>query len=44
MQVSFTGINNLYIGKKAYSEFGSYLLNNGNLKEGDRTCLDVLIK
>ncbi|MBO5386253.1 hypothetical protein J6A64_08050 [bacterium] len=44
MQVSFTGINNLYIGKKAYSEFGSYLLNNGNIKEGDRACLDVLIK
>ena len=44
MQVSFTGINNLYIGKKAYSEFGSYLLKNGNIKEGDKTCLDVLIK
>lgn len=44
MQVTFTGINNLYIGKKAYNEVGSYLTRNGNMKEGDRTCLDVLIK
>lgn len=44
MQVSFTGINNLYIGKKAYSEFGSYLTRNGNIKDGDKICLDVLIK
>lgn len=44
MQVTFTGINNLYIGKKAYNEVGSYLTRNGNIKEGDRTCLDVLIK
>lgn len=44
MQVTFTGINNLYIGKKAYNEIGSYLTRNGNIKEGEKTCLDVLIK
>ena len=44
MQVSFTGINNLYIGKKAYNEVGSYLTRNGNIKEGEKACLDVLIK
>lgn len=44
MQVSFTGINNLYIGKNAYSEFGSYLTRDGNIKKGDKSCLNVLIK
>lgn len=44
MQVSFTGINNLYIGKKAYSVYGSYAARDGNIKEGEKNCLDVLIK
>ena len=34
MDISFTGINNLYIGKKAYSKFGTYLGEDRKLKQG----------
>ena len=44
MEVSFTGIKNLYIGKKTYSKFGSYVTNNGVIKQGDKNYIDVLIK
>lgn len=44
MEVSFTGINNLYIGKKAYSKFGSFLSQSGAIKQGNQDCLEVLIK
>lgn len=44
MQVSFTGINNIYIGKKAASCYGEYITKNGNIKNGEKECLDVLIK
>jgi hypothetical protein len=44
MQVSFTGINNLYIGKKASSGFGKYMTRQGDIKEGEQQFFDVLIK
>lgn len=42
--ISFTGIQNLYIGKKNYSNYGSYLSLDGNLKQGKKDYTDVLIK
>ena len=44
MDISFTGINNLYIGKKCYSKYCSYLARNGKLKNGTKDYKDVLIK
>ncbi len=44
MEVSFTGINNLYIGKKVYSKFGSYINDSGITKRGQKNYTDVLIK
>lgn len=44
MDVSFTGINNLYIGKKCYSKYGSYLNHKGKVKSGTKNYKDVLIK
>ncbi len=34
MDVSFTGINNLYVGKKQYSKLGSYLAQNSEIRQG----------
>lgn len=36
LDISFTGINNLYIGKKTYSKVGSYLSNDSKLKQGNK--------
>ena len=44
MEVSFKGINNLYIGKKTYSKFGSYLSHNGQIKQGQKNYTDILIR
>lgn len=44
MNISFTGINNLYIGKKSGSSYGVYMTRDGNIKEGEKEHLDVLIK
>lgn len=44
MNISFTGINNLYIGKKSGSSYGTYMTSDGNIKEGEKKHLDVLIK
>ncbi|MDE6138209.1 MAG: hypothetical protein K2F57_01915 [Candidatus Gastranaerophilales bacterium] len=44
MEISFTGIQNLYIGKKTYSKFGSYVTNSGMVKRGNKEYTDVLIK
>ena len=42
--ISFTGINNLYVGKKSGSSYGEYMTRDGNIKEGEKNNLDVLIK
>ena len=44
MKVSFTGINNIYIGKKASSGYGEYITKDGNIKSGEKELLDVIIK
>lgn len=44
MEVSFTGIKNLYIGKKTYSRIGSYLNSKGQIKRGNKDYTDILIK
>ena len=44
MNISFTGINNLYIGKKSRSSYGTYMTKDGNIKDGEKNNLDVLIK
>lgn len=42
--ISFTGINNLFIGKKAYSKFGSYITPYGNIQQGDKAVSEILIR
>jgi hypothetical protein len=44
MNVSFTGINNIYIGKRASSGYGEYITKDGNIKSGEKDLLDVIIK
>lgn len=44
MEVSFKGISNLYMAKRNYSRFGSYLANNGTIKKGDKNYTDILIR
>lgn len=44
MEVSFKGINNLYMGKRTYSKFGSYLANNGSIRRGNKNYTEVLIR
>jgi len=44
MEVSFKGINNLYIEKRTYSKFGSYLAQSGHVKQGQKNYMDVLIR
>ncbi len=44
MEVSFTGIHNLHIGKKTYSKFGSYVDSTGIIKRGNKDYTEVLIK
>lgn len=44
MEVSFTGINNLYVGKKAYSKIGSFISPTGGIKQGNIENFDVMIK
>lgn len=41
--ISFTGIKNLYIGKKTYTKFGHYLNAAGEIKRGNKDYTDVLI-
>lgn len=42
--VTFTGINNLYTGRKLYSQIGSYITENGNVKQGNKNYKEILIK
>jgi len=42
--ISFTGIQNLYVGKRNYSKYGSYLSLDGNVKQGNKDFTEVLIK
>ncbi|MBP3924808.1 hypothetical protein J6E39_06165 [bacterium] len=44
MDVSFEGINNLYIGRKCYSKSGHYMTPRGNTKFGPTDYTEVLIK
>ena len=44
MNISFTGINNLYIGKKSSSSYGEYITDDGHFANGNKKHLDVLIK
>ena len=41
--ISFTGIKNVYIGKKVYNKFGTYLDASSQLKQGEKVCTDVKI-
>ena len=44
MTVSFTGINNVYVGKKQVKKFSTYLSNTNELKQGECTYKSVRIK
>lgn len=44
MEVSFKGINNLYIAKRNYSKFGSYLAHDYSIRQGQKDYVDILIK
>lgn len=43
-KITFTGINNLYIGKRTYTKFGHYLSSHGVLKQGQKDYTDILIR
>lgn len=43
MEVSFKGIDKLYMAKRSYSKFGSYLANNGRIKQGNKNYTEVMI-
>ena len=44
MQVSFSGIKNLYIGKRQNSKFGSYVNSIGEIKQNEKTYTQVKIR
>lgn len=44
MNISFKGINNLYIGKKEKSGFGMYLDNNGEIKQGEKKITTIKLR
>lgn len=44
MEVSFTGLSNIYVGKKLYSQVGSYLSNDGNIRVGNKVCSSIKLK
>lgn len=44
MEISFTGIKNLYIGKNTYSRIGHYVTADGIIKRGPKDYTDILIK
>lgn len=44
MQVSFTGIKNLYINKTTFQEFGSYISNDSKVKQGIKDRTNIKIK
>lgn len=44
MNVSFTGINNIYIGKKKYSKFGTYLGIDNEIKHGNKLYTEIKLK
>ena len=41
--ISFTGIKNVYVGKKVYTKFGTYLDAASELKQGEKVCTDIKI-
>jgi len=43
MQISFNGIKNLYIRKKEYDKYGSYVTPNGTINQGDKHYTEVKI-
>lgn len=44
MDISFTGINNLYINRKAYSKFGTYLGVDRELKQGKKFYNEIKVR
>ena len=42
--ISFTGINNIYTGKKIYSQIGSYVDHLGEVKRGNKNYKEILIR
>ena len=42
--LTFTGINNVYIGRKIYSRIGSYVDNMGEIKQGKKNYKEILIR
>lgn len=42
--ISFTGFNNLFIGKKLDKRFGAYLRSDGQLAQGEKKYAQILIK
>lgn len=42
--ISFTGINNIYIGKNATSQMGSFISKSGDVKHGFRETLYTKLK
>ncbi len=44
MQVSFSGIKNLYIGKRQNSKFGSYVNSDGEIRQNEKSYTQVKIR
>lgn len=44
MDVSFTGINNLYINRKTYSKLGTYLSEDRELKQGKKFYTEIKMR
>jgi len=44
LDISFTGINNLYIGKKTYSKIGTYLNADMKLKRGNKFYTEIKMR
>ena len=42
--LTFTGINNVYIGRKIYSKVGSYVDHMGEIKQGPKNYKEILIR
>ncbi len=44
MEVSFTGLSNIYVGRKIFPQIGSYISKDGNIKIGNKVCSSIKLK
>lgn len=43
-KITFTGLNNIYAGRKLYTNIGNYVTDNGEIKRGNKNYKELLIK